>query len=904
MSQLTILHLSDLQFGRNPGHGEALRSALLDDILEGLIKGRWKPEVVAVTGDIAHSGSPEEYAKAKGFLDALLQAAQLTREQLIMVPGNHDVNRQRRTPLVRATEAVMLDRDSIESVLGSDSDRRLMFARFEDFYELSDEFGRKDDHRVGEYLPVFHNVKDGRTVGFLCINTAWLSHTSSEEGRLAVGRHQLDSLFSHASGTHVCVALLHHSPAFLVEFDRLYVEKTLADACDLVLHGHVHALDPVRVSRLPGGGVSIGAGALHGTPGVPATYNIIDVNVDTGAASIHTRLFGETRSWVDYMSTEGHARIRSQSDGGSRALHSDVEARRCVAVIGASLTEKAANQTLPSYEELVDLLSEFLPAFGDSEPTRQVTGRDVVDVLAEKYGTQWVRDKVCELVGRAEPGSLHKLLVTLPWSAVITTTYDRLLDRAYQQAGLDPVICSHDTQLHDACTDSASGAPLVIKLFGDCVFRASMAVQPSALDGQKYLVEHPALSAFLREHLPRRSLVFMGYSASDPNLRFLRDLVKAALQDQTQTERHDYLVLPDPSEADMRMWSREKGLVTIPLSSSGPVPSRGRCVQQLLQDIAAHTATEPRNVHLALPGQVLELAEPARTRKPPTRRIRQFANLGDELRALSGTGSPVCGIICSRELVNAWLTFMREVDSTQSVVCLAVAYEDLPEFSQTALESFARDLAGGMVLFLVDFAGAPSTARSLYAAVLRTSVPVLPVGEKEDDIPVRFHAMSPVYYTRRELTGLAPSLQEAIEPLLRSLLLGRDLEGLNEVLEGQRRYDTVVLDAFKALEGALRYLAHKAIPSSGTPSAAITPVTEILRRVEDTASRTGVVIDRKKILSFNTLRNEIAHEGGHAREDQARWALRFTNDFIRYNVGPNLRSFDVAGNRKQDREGR
>src|SRR5258708_1489684 len=71
----TILHLSDLHFGR-------VNAALLKPLLERV--SDIKPDLVAVSGDLTQRARSHEFQEARAFLDALPKPQ-------IVVPGNHDV---------------------------------------------------------------------------------------------------------------------------------------------------------------------------------------------------------------------------------------------------------------------------------------------------------------------------------------------------------------------------------------------------------------------------------------------------------------------------------------------------------------------------------------------------------------------------------------------------------------------------------------------------------------------------------------------------------------------------------------------------------------------------------------------------------------------------------------------
>src|SRR6185369_5216943 len=71
----TILHLSDLHFGRvNP--------SLIDPLVS--IAGEIGPDVVAISGDLTQRARSHQFQQARSFLDALPKPQ-------IVVPGNHDI---------------------------------------------------------------------------------------------------------------------------------------------------------------------------------------------------------------------------------------------------------------------------------------------------------------------------------------------------------------------------------------------------------------------------------------------------------------------------------------------------------------------------------------------------------------------------------------------------------------------------------------------------------------------------------------------------------------------------------------------------------------------------------------------------------------------------------------------
>jgi 3',5'-cyclic AMP phosphodiesterase CpdA len=95
-----FVHVSDIHFGQERDHALHVH----DDVKEQLISDAAKvvaglPSGVAqgilVTGDIAYSGSRSQYDAAGRWLDKLADSVGCATTRVQMVPGNHDMDRDK-----------------------------------------------------------------------------------------------------------------------------------------------------------------------------------------------------------------------------------------------------------------------------------------------------------------------------------------------------------------------------------------------------------------------------------------------------------------------------------------------------------------------------------------------------------------------------------------------------------------------------------------------------------------------------------------------------------------------------------------------------------------------------------------------------------------------------------------
>lgn len=89
---MNILHLTDLHFTHNlPSvQSEQRWKRVACEIAGGC--GKRKMDVVAVTGDFTCHASREEFDRAERFLQDLVNRLGLTRQRVLMCPGNHDAD--------------------------------------------------------------------------------------------------------------------------------------------------------------------------------------------------------------------------------------------------------------------------------------------------------------------------------------------------------------------------------------------------------------------------------------------------------------------------------------------------------------------------------------------------------------------------------------------------------------------------------------------------------------------------------------------------------------------------------------------------------------------------------------------------------------------------------------------
>ena len=290
---ITWLHISDLHFRpKTITEARWVLNPLLDDIREHIERGV-KPDFIAVTGDIAFGGKLDEYELARDFFGKLLDITGLERGRLFLVPGNHDVDRDRVTFVVETTARAILDRDSANKVLAGPEDRKTMFSLFDGYHRFLEgclpELGCFDpDH----YFYVHSLPLAGWNIAILGLNSAWVC-THDEEKPL-LGELQTRAALDRSKDADLRIALLHHPFGCFREFDN-QSKDMLTDGCHFILHGHLHETEAAQLSTPDGAATILAGGASYDKRERPNKYNLVQLDLSTGKGVIYFRRYADAR---------------------------------------------------------------------------------------------------------------------------------------------------------------------------------------------------------------------------------------------------------------------------------------------------------------------------------------------------------------------------------------------------------------------------------------------------------------------------------------------------------------------------------------------------------------------------------------------------------------------------------
>lgn len=203
--------------------------------------------------------------------------------------------------------------------------------------------------------------------------------------------------------------------------------------------------------------------------------------------------------------------------------------KRCVLFCGSGLSAWA---NLPTWTELlgdiVRRLPEELPDQADSEELDRLLQKgkllEVADHCKDKLGGRYHEILTRRLRGDTGPiPEPHQVIVSLPFAGVITTNYDKLLERAYSIYSVNDGVPRTVTQDDDAMLSTLlfDQRFYILKAHGDIDDPRSMVL--TTRDYQQIIHASPAFSSVFSAILLTNAVLFVGYSINDPDFRLLLD---------------------------------------------------------------------------------------------------------------------------------------------------------------------------------------------------------------------------------------------------------------------------------------------------------------------------------------------------------------------------------------------
>ena len=248
---MKILHLSDLHFQiEKKGEYTELFDLLYNDLVNF-----HTIDFIFVTGDLVDKFGNGNFENSiidiTSLIYSLASRLSIRENQVIIIPGNHEVNKDKFSFIKQQEikEFIYLDvRNStdlllnMEKTYSSDNVINAEFKQLEDFHIFANEtFDFSSCVFRTPLFSCYKHVVNEEKIGVLCLNNVWYSELHKENyGQIMMGVHQITEGIQWIKDCKVKIAISHFSLSYHHDIERAIIENKIIEHFDIYLTGHSH----------------------------------------------------------------------------------------------------------------------------------------------------------------------------------------------------------------------------------------------------------------------------------------------------------------------------------------------------------------------------------------------------------------------------------------------------------------------------------------------------------------------------------------------------------------------------------------------------------------------------------------------------------------------------------------
>lgn len=232
MKELNWIQISDIHYNFENYNTMLMR----EKTIEYLKSLKTSFDFIVITGDVKYQSNTYTQDIAE-FINCLSDELEIDKNNLFIVPGNHDVKRsKKRTTLIKG---ILASDNSVEEVnmIDEETYKDLLEGQNE-FFEFYKKLTNRD-YKMED----LHFIETRDEYNIINVNTCLISgiNGEDEQKKLIIGQKKLREALKGIDQNAFNIAIGHHSIECLNLQERQRFENTLADChIDMYLSGHVH----------------------------------------------------------------------------------------------------------------------------------------------------------------------------------------------------------------------------------------------------------------------------------------------------------------------------------------------------------------------------------------------------------------------------------------------------------------------------------------------------------------------------------------------------------------------------------------------------------------------------------------------------------------------------------------
>ncbi|MGE4512548.1 MAG: metallophosphoesterase [Chryseobacterium sp.] len=312
---MRVIQLSDIHL--NKENLTSLKDYYIEALIKDLVSFNSEKQIdlILITGDLVDKGgasfgieNPYLIFETE-FIDKLKATLKINTGQILMIPGNHDIERDK---IKEENEFFLTEKltsdianvrsDKFREEFNEDNERIRRFKEFEkEFHKNTIDY----EYSNNESLCIYE--KDGVKLGIALINDSWRCSASLKKEQHFIGYRQLFRAQNKFKTypTNMNIAVFHHPLNAINENEKDEINSILKSKdFDIAIFGHSHRHEAEQLSSANGGYLSINGRSAFSDPKELSSryqpgYNILDIDILERKYTLHTRKYISARFEFD-----------------------------------------------------------------------------------------------------------------------------------------------------------------------------------------------------------------------------------------------------------------------------------------------------------------------------------------------------------------------------------------------------------------------------------------------------------------------------------------------------------------------------------------------------------------------------------------------------------------------------
>jgi len=286
---MNILHITDFHY-KSSKQDIFKQNAIVENMVARIKSNDIKVDFIFFTGDLVNSGTDvKDFNSAvASLIEPLLSALSLTKNQLFVCQGNHDVDRSKVSAAIVSRIDTFKTNKELENFAGkSDIDSKnslLPLANYDTF--ISSYFEDSTNDIITANYSTHIREFDGKRIGIFCANTALRAVGDNDDGKLIMPVSHLQAGLTDLKNCDLKILLHHHPLTQFKAFNQYELEDLIHNNFNISFSGHLHKNSTTVCYTDKDGILKLASAAtLAEKDGSTIGFTVLDLNLETLAVS-------------------------------------------------------------------------------------------------------------------------------------------------------------------------------------------------------------------------------------------------------------------------------------------------------------------------------------------------------------------------------------------------------------------------------------------------------------------------------------------------------------------------------------------------------------------------------------------------------------------------------------------